>query len=103
MSRVVYEGTVTHLPPFYVNVLDFGSNSNKVDFLVRVQALADQLLRQSPHVIASNVLVLEMELYKICRMSSAVHLLKTEQNPDSARETHLLQHDVCPSTYAKRF
>jgi hypothetical protein len=61
----------------YVDVLYLGSDrTNKQDLLVSVYTLPDEVFAQSPHVISSQILVLEDEFDVVCTALVRVYLVE---------------------------
>lgn len=87
----------THLRPLNVDVLYFGYDcADEIHFLIYVDTLPHQLLSQSPHVVATQILVLEYELEVSCVTCLLVYLLLKVSLSIIFKEQHTLVNDTSP-------
>jgi hypothetical protein len=77
MQLVVWEQQGSHLVTSDIDRVDFSGNGpHEVHKLIRINALINQALAKSPHIVSAQVQILENELYVICTTPCLVHLVE---------------------------
>ena len=80
--------SITHRLPVDVDVFNPGDGvAYERHFLTDVDALIDEILPQSPHVIPSEILVLEDEFYVFSAPTRFIDLLLESRNMHGRRTT----------------